>query len=104
MARFNPFAKVSGKYGAPMGRHGDDASTYDGTSPLFARHCGGDGYYDRGGAYWGHSKVCAVWTRGGEWCAYVEAHSPESAIKLVRQLAAGPVDSTKLLPPVSPVA
>jgi len=83
---FDPFAKVSGKYGAPMGRHGADASTWNGFSPLYARHCGGDGSYDRGGAYWGHSKVCAVWTRGGEWCTYVEAHTPEAAIAFVKKL------------------
>lgn len=30
--------------------------------------------YDRGGAYWGHSDVWAVWPRGRghEICAYVE--------------------------------
>lgn len=83
MARFNPFARVSGKYGAPMGRHGQAADSFDGHGRLYARHCGGDGYYDRGGAYWGHSQVCAVWTRGGAWCAYVEARNPEHAIQLV---------------------
>lgn len=84
MPRFNPFARVNGQYGAPMGRHGADASSYDpDMGKLYARHCGGDGYYDRGGAYWGHSKVCAVWTRGGAWCAYVDARTPEQAIALV---------------------
>jgi len=87
MARFNPFARVNSAYGAPMGRHGDDIASYDGASALYARHCGGDGYYDRGGAYWGHSKVCAVWTRGGEWCAYVEAYTPAQAIALTRAAA-----------------
>lgn len=87
MARFKPFDRVPGKYGAPMGRHGDDAGTYDGHAKLYAQHCGGDGYYDRGGAYWGHSKVCAVWTRGGEWCAYVEAYTPDAAISKVTALA-----------------
>lgn len=81
--RFNPFNKLSCKYGAPMGRHGADPSTYDGTSKLFASHCGGDGFYDRGGAYWGHSKVYAVWTRGGAWCTYVDAFSVEGAIRFV---------------------
>lgn len=87
MPRFNPFAHVNCQYGAPMGRHGDDPVTYSGTNKLYARHCGGDGYYDRGGAYWGHSKVCAVWTRGGKWCAYVDAHTPAKAIELVQDLA-----------------
>lgn len=85
MSRFNPFIKVDCSYGALMGRHGADASSWDGVGKLHARHCGGDGYYDRGGAYWGHSRVCAVWTRGGAWCAYVEAYSPLEAITLVRQ-------------------
>lgn len=83
MARFNPFRKVNAQYGAPMGRVGHDPAQYDGHSKLFARHCGGDGYYDRGGAYWGHSRVYAVWTRGGGFCAYVEANSPEGAKSIV---------------------
>lgn len=83
MARFNPFARVSSRYGAPMGRVGDDAERYDGASKLYARHCGGDGYYDRGGAYWGHSGVWAVWTRGGAFCAYVDARTAAQAIQAV---------------------
>lgn len=86
MPRFNPFARVNSKHGAPMGRAGNPANSLDPPSAkLYARHCGGDGYYDRGGAYWGHSKVCAVWTRGGEWCAYVEAYTPSAAIEIVRR-------------------
>lgn len=88
MSRFNPFANVNCRYGAPMGRHGDSPSQYDGKSKLYARHCGGDGFYDRGGAYWGHSKVIAVWTRGGKFCAYIEASSDAAAIATVQQLAA----------------
>lgn len=89
MPRFNPFAKVNGQYGAPMGRDSDDPSSYTpDMGKLYARHCGGDGYYDRGGAYWGHSKVCAVWTRGGAWCCYVDAHSPAQAIKVVQEASA----------------
>jgi hypothetical protein len=84
MARFNPFAPVNSRRGAPMGRHGDAPESYDGFSPLYARHCGGDGYYDRGGAYWGHSRVYAVWTRGGIFCAYVEAASCDHAKRVVR--------------------
>ena len=89
MPRFNPFRKVNGQYGAPMGRHGDAPDNYDGISKLYARHCGGDGCYDRGGAYWGHSKVTAVWTRGGDFCAYVGAYSPEAAIAIVRNAVVG---------------
>lgn len=84
MARFNPFAKVNCRYGAPMGRHGNNLP-YEGTGTLYARHCGGDGYYDRGGAYWGHSKVFAVWSRGGQWCAYVEASSTDEALRKARE-------------------
>lgn len=84
MARFNPFNQLDSKYGAPMGRHGNSFDEYDGKSTLYARHCGGDGYYDRGGAYWGHSRVYAVWTRGGAFCAYVEAYNKHSAINAVR--------------------
>ena len=85
MARFNPFAKVDCRYGAPMGRYGDEPAQYDGRRKLYARHCGGDGYYDRGGAYWGHSRVYAVWTRGGNFCTYVEATNCEAAIQAVRE-------------------
>lgn len=84
MTRFNPFKAVSGKYGAPMGRHGDTLANYNG-GKLYSQHCGGDGYYDRGGAYWGHSRVYAVYTRGGAFCAYIEATSKEQAIKQVQK-------------------
>lgn len=67
-----------------MGRCGSTGG-YDGVSKLYARHCGGDGYYDRGGAYWGHCCVFAVWTRGGDWCVYVEAGSREQAIRIVKE-------------------
>ena len=86
--RFNPFMPLPCTYGAPMGRNGDNPESFPNGARLYARHCGGDGYYDRGGAYWGHSKVCAVWTRGGEFCAYVEAHSPQTAIKIVQEARA----------------
>jgi len=82
--RFDPFKSVNGKYGAPMGRHGHTADSWNGEGKLYARHCGGDGYYDKGGAYWGHSRVYAVWTRGGSWCAYVNASSVTEAIKTVK--------------------
>lgn len=88
MARFNPFKAVSCQHGAPMGRHGHDAASWDGHGKLYARHCGGDGYYDRGGAYWGHSRVYAVWTRGGDFCTYVDAGSVANAITIVKELAA----------------
>lgn len=86
MPKFNPFAKVNCQYGAPMGRHGHNADMWNGDDKLYARHCGGDGYYDRGGAYWGHSRVYAVWTRGGGYCAYIEADSAAGAIAKVEEL------------------
>ena len=75
MTRFNPFPHLSGAYGAPMGRHGDSPEQFDPSARLYARPAGGDGYYDRGGAYWGRSPreggVWAVWTRGGAQCGIV---------------------------------
>ena len=88
--RFNPFASVDCRYGAPMGRRSDNIEDAPQGVRLYARHGGGDGYYDRGGAYWGHSDIYAVWTRGGEWCCYVDGvGSPEAAIHKVRRLSAG---------------
>lgn len=88
MPRFNPFTPTGNKYGAQMGRHGHDASMWDGEGKLYARHGGGDGYYDRGGAYWGHSDIYAVWTRGGAFCTYVDGvHSPAAAIAKVKVLS-----------------
>lgn len=97
MARFNPFgAGASAGWrgdpsrGARLGRAGNNPADYDGRATLYARHMGGDGEYDRGGAYWGHSGVWAVWTRGGAFCAYVEASSRESAILHVVTAAVSP--------------
>lgn len=85
--RFNPFKRVSCRYGAPMGRHGDSMpQNYDGSSPLFIKHCGGDGTYDKGGAYWGHSKVYAVFTRRGDFCMYVE--NPREALAEIAEAIA----------------
>lgn len=81
----DPFANVNCRYGAPMGRHGDAPEQYDGESPLAAMHCGGDGCYDRGGAYWGHSRVWAVYIPGGDFCAYVDATSADRAIRSVKE-------------------
>jgi hypothetical protein len=79
--RFNPFKKLNCQYGAPMGRHGHDAGMWDREGKLYARHCVGD--------YWGHSDVYAVWTRGGDFCTYVDGVSSLSgAIAKVIRLAA----------------
>lgn len=85
--RFDPFAPVSGTYGAPMGRHSHPgtASTWTPETRLVARHQGGADGYDKGGAYWGTSPdgpVWAVWKHGhGEnGVVYVRAHSKAAAI------------------------
>jgi len=82
--RFNPFPKVSGKYGAPMGRY----STRDDFESVkrFAVS-GPQGEYDCGGAYWGscgkEGPVWAVWEarRGRDGVAYVRARSRAEAIR-----------------------
>ena len=85
--RFNPFPKVSCKYGAPMGRHSDSPGNFVDVPTLYAMHQGGGQGYDKGGAYWGNpSNVWAVWTRGGESVCYVRAWSRESAIAKAREL------------------
>ena len=97
---FNPFKNLNCQFGAPMGRHGDAPSQYDGKSKLYARHGGGDGYYDRGGAYWGHGDIYAVYTRDGAFCCYIDGafcgsangvSSLERAIAKVRALASADV-------------
>jgi hypothetical protein len=91
MEQFNPFPKVSCKYGAPMGRHGDNPSNLQDVKRLHARHQGGGEGYDKGGAYWGStSNVWGVWgvwgTIDGEiLCTYVRAHSRIAAIEQVRK-------------------
>lgn len=87
MKQFDPFPPVSGKYGAPIGRHGGNPANLQGVKRLYARHQqGGDGY-DRGGAYWGApSNVWAVWARvdGAVEVVYVRAASRDAAIEGVR--------------------
>lgn len=83
--RYSPFPKVSGRYGAPMGRRGDN--DLQNIPKLFAMHQGGTGGYDKGGAYWGYpSDVWAVWGRDGAEVSvtYVRASGRESAINQVR--------------------
>jgi hypothetical protein len=87
-ARFNPFPKVSGKYGAPMGRTSNHNIEHDTPrDKLAVSHPQGD--YDSGGAYWGlgfkHGPVYAVWIRGKghETVQYVRAHSREAAKSIV---------------------
>jgi hypothetical protein len=85
--RFDPFASVSCRYGAPMGRHSHPGfpATWTPSTRLCARHQGGSDGYDRGGAYWGYpSNVWAVWEhgRGEDGVVYVRAPSRMAAIKM----------------------
>jgi hypothetical protein len=88
MSRFNPFVRVKTERGAPMGRAGDDINDIPVNGKLYTKHCGGDGYYDRGGVYWGHGRVVAVYTRGGAFCVYIEASTTAQALKIVEQARA----------------
>lgn len=88
MKQFDPFPKVSSKYGAPMGRRSDSAANLQDCKRLHARRQGGGDGYDRGGAYWGTpSNVWGVWgwVDGQPYCVYVRAWSREEAIKKARE-------------------
>ena len=84
MDRFNPFPKVSGRYGAPLGRV---STRHDFTDAGDLCVSAGQGEYDSGGAYWGlggkEGPVYAVWERGKEQdgVLYVRAQSPEDAFQ-----------------------
>ena len=83
--RFNPFPRVDGRLGAPMGRTSDAPGNFADAPTLYAKWQGGGDGYDRGGAYWGlPSDVWAVWTRGGEAVTYVRARSKDHAIHLAK--------------------
>ena len=91
MKQFNPFPEVSGKYGAPMGRNGDNPANLIGVKRLHARRQGGGQGYDKGGAYWGTpSNVYGVWAwlDGEAVCCYIRASSRAAAIRQVREGAA----------------
>jgi len=86
--QFNPFYEVSSRYGAPMGRRGDNQSNLQGVKRLHCRHQGGGEGYDKGGAYWGcPSNVYGVWgwLDGQPVCTYVRASSRAAAIHKVRE-------------------
>jgi hypothetical protein len=86
--QFNPFPEVSSRYGAPMGRRGDNPSNLHGLKRLHARRQGGGNGYDKGGAYWGFpSNVWGVWgwIDGQVSCTYVRANSRAAAIAKVQR-------------------
>jgi len=85
--QFNPFPEVSSRYGAPMGRRGDNPANLQNAKRLHARRQGGSDGYDKGGAYWGTpSNVWGVWGWiDGQACVvYVRANSRKAAIDMVR--------------------
>ena len=84
MKQFNPLPEVSSRYGAPMGRRGDNPTNLQGARRYHARRQGGGDGYDNGGAYWGTpSNVWAVWAwvDGDAVCVYVRAASRADAIQ-----------------------
>ena len=87
MKQYNPFPEVSSRYGAPMGRHGDNPANLQGVKRLHARRQGGGQGYDKGGAYWGTpSNVWGVWAwlDGQPVVTYVRAWSRNEALDKVR--------------------
>ncbi len=89
MKQFNPFPEGKSKYGAPMGRRNANPANLQDLPEykLHARHQGGGGGYDKGGAYWGTpSNVWGVWAwiDGEAVCCYVRAHSRSNAIAKIR--------------------
>ena len=86
MPRFDPFADVPCKYGAPMGRPSDAPGNFVDAPRLYARKARFvDGCYDKGGAYWGApANVWAVWTRDGESVCYVRAGNHAEALRKAR--------------------
>ena len=86
--QFNPFPPVSGKYGAPMGRYGDNPANLQDVKRLCARRAAPYGDYDKGGAYFGNAReVWAVWARieGEVVCCYVRANSRADAIRKIHE-------------------
>ena len=92
--RFNPFYRVNGSRGAPMGRRSDHMAARawtDATRLCAQRQRGSDGgAYDQGGAYWGtggrDGPVWAVWEhgKGDAGVMYVRAHNRQQAIERAR--------------------
>lgn len=75
----DPFALVNSRHGAPMGRHGFGTPTANNRA---VRSRWVDGDYDRGGAYWGHTK------RGEYIYALVDKSEPPEFIAYTRASSA----------------
>jgi hypothetical protein len=85
MKQFNPFPEVSSRYGAPMGRRGDNPAHLQDLRRLHARRQGGGDGYDKGGAYWGTPSNVWGWVDGQPCCTYVRANSRAAALDKVRR-------------------
>jgi hypothetical protein len=80
--RKDPFEKVSGQYGAPMGRANFGKAPASGIRLFKARWV--DGAYDQGGAYWGSGDPIYAAVDSEipcKFCHYVRAKSREEAAK-----------------------
>lgn len=61
------YTKAFGKYGASMGRPNDNPANFEAVKVRLERVMLDSGGYDKGGAYWGHSKLLFVaYTLAGE--------------------------------------
>lgn len=84
--------KVSGRYGAPMGRHNRDggfAIVPNGRRCTLVQIPLDSGGYDQGGAYWGHSRGERLYGFIGpisDIVAYVRAKDREAAKAAVREI------------------
>jgi hypothetical protein len=80
--RKDPFEKVSGANGAPMGRTNWGTAPTTGIRLLKARFV--DGAYDQSGAYWGMGQPIYAAVDSAipcTYCHYVRANSREEAAK-----------------------
>lgn len=89
----HPNTPVNSRYGAPMGRHGDNLSALivePQDSPFTLQRVRlVDGCYDRGGAYWGSGQPLYWWAIEQEGCeasGYFRANNRAAAKALIREL------------------
>src|SRR5690625_5123308 len=75
--------KLSGKYGAPMGRHSHGTLENVAPGTLHIQRLALDEGYDAGGAYWDDRRVGAsLWwlSDGGDYSHFVDGSSPERVL------------------------